>query len=187
MAGDTMIVPLLLERFKDHLTTALKTDISDDNEKADFVEVGRFQDDPTVNNIYITIQGGYLSKPEYMDGIVTLDEMHRVGMDYIPPRETGGSGQQHWWRRGTCQIGCYFIGKGLSEVLARTSAYNVFGRLSSNIENVAVSDLTDSFGETAHSAYLYATEFQQGGGPPTEYIWRGRVLWQVLTERIPIS
>jgi len=182
---DTMIVPLILDRLQTWLTTQLITNVSDVNEKVSVVEMGRFQDDPTANPRYVAIQGGYIEKPTYQDGIVTLEDMDRIGI-YVPSREVGGSGQQLWWRRGTCEIGCYFIGTQLTEAAARIAAYNVLGRLSSNIENVGISDLTDSFGERGNQMFLYASEFHQGGGPPADFIWRGRVLWQALTERIPI-
>lgn len=181
--ADTQIVPILLNRIRDSLWTTLNVQITDTKEKADVVEVGRFQDDPTKQNIHVAVQGGHLEKPEYMDGIVTLEEMHRIGM-YVPAREVGGG--QLWWRRGTCQLGCYYIGQGLEESVARTAAYNVWGRLQANIDNIAVSDLSDSFGERALQLQVFAAEFFQGGGPPKDYIWRGRVHWQCLTERTPL-
>lgn len=178
----TMVVPLILERLKDHLITELITNVSDVNEKVSTVEVGRFQDDPTAKPRYVAVQGGVLNKPDTLDGVVTLEEMHRTGI-YVPAREAGGSGQQHWWRRGSCEIGVYTLGTLLTEKAARTAAYNIFGRLTANIENVGVSDLEDSFGESAYKLFVYASVFHQGGGPDKNFIWRGRVLWQALTER----
>ena len=181
---DTMIMDLLLSTLRAHLLLKCQTALLvDDPEYADVVEIGRFQDDPVKKNVHIAIQGGYLEKPNYMDGIVTLEEFHRIGM-YIPPREVGGG--QMWWRRGSVEVGCFFIGTSLTEAQMRTAAYNVLGRVTSNLDNIAISGLSDSFGEKGYQMQSYASEYFQGGGPPNQYIWRGRVLWQALTERVKI-
>jgi len=181
--ADTQIVPLILDRVVAHLTVKLIDEITDVNEKASVVEIGRFQDDPTKQNIHIAVQGGHVDKPEFMDGIVTLEEFHRIGV-WVPAYEVGGG--QLWWRRFTANIGCFYIGKGLTEAVARVAAHNVFGRLQAHIDDVVVSDLSDSFGESAYKTFAYASEFHQGGGPPKEYIWRGRVSFQTLTTRVPL-
>jgi hypothetical protein len=51
------------------------------------------------------------------------------------------------------------------------------------IERTQVSDLVDEFGEQALMIAVYASTFFEGGGPPSDYIWRGNVYWQVLTSR----
>jgi hypothetical protein len=51
------------------------------------------------------------------------------------------------------------------------------------IERTEVSDLVDDFGERASMIAVYASTFFEGGGPPDQYIWRGSILWQCLTER----
>ena len=170
----SQIVPLIALALKDHLTAIMKTAIDpSDLTYAEVVKVERYQEDPTRNNVQIAIAGGDPDNPDYVDGIVSLDELHDIGFNTYA-REIGGG--QLWWR-------AYYLLEGLAEEPAQSAAYTVLGRLEANIENLTVSHLVDDYGEQALKLFVYANEFFRSGGPPSNYMYRGKVLWQCLTER----
>jgi hypothetical protein len=175
------ITTLLVNALKDHLDDIMRTSIStSDPTRADIVKVGRFQDDPLKNNIYIAISNGDPEKLEWVDGIVTVNSMDDIDF-HLDPREIGGG--QAWWRRGVVQVGCYFVREQYNEEQALEYAHTVMARASSNIENVDLNGLIDDFGEKAQIMFCYSRTFFESGGPPDSYIWRGKVHWQCLTER----
>jgi hypothetical protein len=147
------------------------------------VKAGRFQDDEIAKGVTIAVMNGTLDDPDYMDGNVDLKRtMYQVGFS-VPAREIGGT--EMWWRRGSIQLNCSFVMSSLTEDQARRAAGKVMGRIERCIPKVRVSDLRDPYGEHAVLVFLYGNTYFQSGGPPTSYIWRGKALWQVLTERNP--
>lgn len=174
------MVPQILIKMRDHLTYYLQTSIPEDDEsRADVVKLGRFQDNPLRKNIYVAISPGDPDDPNWLDGIVTLESMKNIGF-YVDPREVGGG--QMWWRRGIAQIGCFFIREKYTEEDAMMYAYTALGRLLHNIENIDLSGTIDTNNEVAVKMFMYGHTFHESGGPPKSYIWRGKVLWQCLTE-----
>jgi hypothetical protein len=177
----TQIVSLILSAMVTNITSVMQTPMSgSDITRAISIKRGRWQDDPTRKFVYVTVCGGDPEEPKVQDGIVSLDGMDNIAMEF-PPREVGGG--QLWWRRGTCQVGCYFLKQGLNEDAALDNAYVVLGRLESCIESTVVSNLVDTFGEQAYEIFCYANTMFEGGGSPTSYIWRAKISWACLTER----
>lgn len=175
------ITPLLLDILYTQLDDKMRTSIStSDPTRADVVKKGRFQGDPLKNNVYIAISPSDPEKLDWVDGIVTLDTMKDIGF-YIDPREVGGG--QAWWRRGVVQVGCYFIREKYTEDQAIDYAHTVLTRLLNNIESVNLTGVVDDFGERAILMFCYSHHFAESGGPPDQYIWRGKIHWQCLTER----
>jgi hypothetical protein len=177
----TMIVPMVMERMKDELTAVLQTPYAESAiERADLIKVGLMQESMVKKNVSLCIQGGDHTDPNYKDGISSLE-----GMDdfhWKPPvREIGGGST--WYRRGVIQVYCFYILEGLTEEQATQAAYDVLGRLEANLESIQVGDLVDDFGEQAVRIWLTSNTFVQGGGPPSSYIFRGRVFWYCETER----
>lgn len=173
------VVPLILSQIAASLQKSMIDDISsDDVTRAGIVKVGRYQDNPTKDGIYIAVQGGDLDDPNYLDGIISLEEMDNINFR-MPAREIGGG--EMWWRRGTIRFGCYFIKAKLSEEEAADAAYTVYQRIQDTMNGLNVN--ASSGDETAQLIFLYGGTMFESGGPPTSYIWRGKVLWQCLTER----
>lgn len=184
-----MIKTLILNRFYDTLNKALIEDIpNDDPTRASLVKVGRFQDDPTRYPISISIAPGDPEDPNYRDGIVTLNDgqqsSHNIGF-YVNAREIGGG--EYWYRRGILQVICHFVLNRYPELTALDYAHTVLGRITYALEATEVSDLRDEFGEQAILPFVYGNTFFESGGPPADYIWRGKVLWTVLTYRSSLS
>lgn len=180
-AEDTQIVNLILETMVTHLLTKMKTEIdNDDPTQADIVKMGLLQVAKTLDNTQIGISGGDHEDPNYKDGILTLDDLPSIGWT-TDPREIGGG--QLWFRRFVAKIEVYYILQAFDETTAHKHAYNTLGRLMYNIENAPIAGLTDTYGETALKVFCFANSFFESGGPPASYIFRGKVLFQVLTER----
>lgn len=188
----TMIIDLILHRLKDHLTQVMITDIaSDDITRASVVKIGRFQDNPIVKNVYISISGGDQQDPYLNDGILDIRNASpgwNAGMK-LPTFEVGGDlgfdglSNRMWWRRGKIELGCFWLIDQLDEETAANKAYEILGRLTSAVEETSVRNLKDSYNECAVAIFAIASSFFESGGPPRQYIWRGAVKWQCLTER----
>lgn len=182
MATQTHIIPLLCDRIAEGLIQYCQTDIDySDPARLNEVKVGRFQQDPNGTQLRVSVQGGDLDDPNLMDTIIDPDKLrNRLGFT-VPAREIGGT--QLWMRKGVARIELFFIVEKATEEESRDRAYQVLGRIQSNIERIYVANLTDSFGE--HAIRLFSTQNSlfQSGGPPTSWIWRGKVVWECLTER----
>jgi hypothetical protein len=178
----THVVRQILEEIAEELTLVCQTNVDpDDGAYADIVKVGRFQDDPISSNIAISVIGGDPEDTKYRDGIVSLGDTDDLDIN-VPPREIGGG--EYWWRRGVIVISCFFINEQFSESTAADYAYTVLQRVQSVLDNDGlVAGLTGDDGETALLLLNGGNTFFQSGGPPTNYIWRGRCYWQALTER----
>lgn len=172
---------LLITRIADSLEASMKTTVSNaDPIKAYVVKPYRFQSDPVKNSIHISVLGSDPADTNRKDGRVTARDMEDLGMK-LPSGEIGGG--HLWWRRGRIMIGVYFIIQGYTEELAADYAYRVLGRVTDYTERIQVADLSDEFGERAHYLMVYGNHFYEGGGPTSQYLWRGEVNWQVLTSR----
>jgi len=190
----TMITNLILHRLKTHLTNEMMTKITvGDPTRAVEVKLGRFQESPLMKNVYVSISGGDQQDPELADGVLTVKSTApgwQPGFD-MWPREIGGGnddgsipgGAEMWWRRGRIQLGCFYVNSNFEEEVAMAYAYETLGRLIKSVDTCPVNNLIDSFGELAVKIFSFSSNFFESGGPPKQYIWRGSVKFQVLTER----
>lgn len=177
------IVYLVLAAMKTHLVAKMQTEISNSGiiaERADVVKIGLFQDNPTNKNVHIYIQGGEHDTPGLEDGISSLGSFQNIAWR-VPAREIGGGSS--WWRNGVVNIGIYFIKEKLDEEAAHRRAYSIMSRLIGAVETCRVSGLVDSYGERALQLFAARNTMFESGGPPTNYIFRGKVYFQFLTER----
>jgi hypothetical protein len=177
------IINMILDKIVAGLQSSMGDNVTDINTKANLVKKGLLQTpDKLTKYISIGVTGGDHEDPNYIDGINTMEGLPDIAMDMFP-REVGGG--QFWQRRFIARVEIYYILQPHVETDATAYAYEVLGRLESNIENVDLSNLTDDYGETAQGhAYCYANTFFQSGGPPQSYIFRGKVMFTVLTERL---
>ena len=179
----THVVNSIVDKMVEKLLLVMQTNIDEDEiTYADIVKKGLVQENRAKKNVSIGVTPGDHDDPSYIDGILTLDKMPSIGVNY-PVREFGGG--QYWWRRGTVRIECFFIREKLEEPDAFIAAYEVLGRLMDNIETVDLSTVgPDSFGERPlNPIYCYGNTFFESGGAPKSFIFRGKVFWQCMTER----
>jgi len=177
----SQITHLLIKRLETSLTASLLTAISSSSPtRAKKIQAYRFQENPLEENIYLWVAGGNPEDPNDRDARVGTAQMEGLGME-LPRGEVGGG--HLWWRKGHVEVGCYFVREHFAQSVAGDYAHIVLGRTMNCIERTQVSDLVDEFGEQAVLITVYASAFFEGGGPPNQYLWRGKVLWQALTER----
>ena len=177
----TQIVNMILDKMVTSLQASMADNIADVNTKATLVKKGLLQTDKLTKFIEIGLTGGDHEDPNYIDGIDTMEGLPNLAME-IPAREIGGG--QIWQRRFIARLEIYYVLQPHIEIDAFQYAYEILGRLESNIENVDLSNMTDSYGETAEGhAYCFANTFFQSGGPPQSFIFRGKVMFTVFTER----
>jgi hypothetical protein len=179
----TQIVPLILDRLKDHLTEEMQTYVPPGDETwAVTVKIGRFQADPTKENVALAISGGAFDDPNYADGRIDNPEFSSLMIRNLPVGEVGGG--WYWWRRGTIDIRVYFIKQKFAEEASIDYGYTVHGRLIRAVETCPLTTLEDDFGETTNGTpYVEKTSFFQSGGPKNQYIFRGKLWWRILTHR----
>ena len=177
----TQVVDLILDKIVERLTLVMQTNIDPtDITYADIVKKGLLQENKAKRNIGIGVTGGDHDDPEYTDGIASLSKLPEIAMD-LPIREIGGG--QMWWRRGVIRVECFFIREKLEEDAAFVAAYEVLGRIMANLESINFTGVVDSFDERALKLFCYGNTFFESGGAPKSFIFRGKVFWQVMTER----
>jgi hypothetical protein len=176
------IVPMMLYRMKVELQETLVQDVpEDDPARALVVEVGRFQENPIKENVYIALSGGNPIDPDHLDGRIDNDRLDDIEIPNLPVGEIGGG--TYWWRRGTAEIGTYFIKNNFEEERAMMHAYDFYGRLLKTIEQIDLSGLVDVHGErSSRPPHVEGSTFYGKGGAK-QHIWRGTVFWRVLTWR----
>ena len=180
-----LIVPLLLEAIKDRIVDQCITAMPDgpcgepNPYKLSKVKVGRFYEDPTSAPYRIAVLHGDLEDSSYPDSIFKRATHQRtIAMNY-PSREIGGG--QVWLRRGTVRME-FYIFAGDSEDEAREKAYTMANNVLEAVESMAVAGIKTTL-ESAHEIFVVSTEMLQTGGPPASWIYRGKLYWEVQTER----
>lgn len=173
------VVDMILDRLVSHLTTVMITNVNDET-KASIVKKGLLQTDKVGKGIQIGVTGGDHEDPQYTDGIATLEKMPNIAFKF-DAREVGGG--QMWWRRGVARIEVFMVRERKTEDQAHSKAYQILGRLEKGIATVNLGQCIDEFDEHAIQMFCFGNTFFESGGPPTQYIFRGKVLWQCLTER----
>lgn len=179
---ETHIIDMVLDEMVAHLQTVLIDNLpSDDKSRAKVVKKGLIVENKTTDHIQLGIQAGDHEDPDMEDGIASLQKLPEVGLQF-PTREIGGT--ETWVRRGVVRLEAFFVTQGYSEDDAFRIGYAILGRATTAISRTPVNGLRDSFGEMALLLLPYATTYHESGGPPSSYIFRGKIKWVCFTERI---
>lgn len=173
-----MIKDLVVNYLADWLEAKLITAVTGVT-KAKVVKPYRFQENPLEENIYCWVATGDPQQPFDRDTRVSSSEAEDLGMK-LPSGEVGGG--HLWWRRGTANLGCYWVRDRLTQEQAAFYSHQILGRTLYWLERCPVSSLVDEFGEHALYLFVYGNNFAEGGGNE-QFYWRGDIYWQVLTER----
>lgn len=187
----TQIVDLLLHRIKDHLIVQMIDNVDPgDRTRVSKVKIGRLQESPVVLGTYLAISAGDPQNPDLQDGVLDVRSNSpgwQAGFD-MPTYEIGGDpdypfmSNAMWWRRGIVAIGCFWMNEQLEEEEAYEKSYEILGRLTRALESCDVRGLKDTYGERSVKLFPFSSKFFESGGPPQQYIFRGSVQWQCLTE-----
>jgi len=176
---------LIASAIRDKLQTELIDNIpSGDVSRLDIVKLGRlYQKNPlkATNNLWAVVVPGSVTTEEIWDGPLSLGNADNVGFD-MPVYEIGGSSS--WWRRGTVQFGFFFVKSSMDEAAALDTATKILGRIEKAVGATYIANLTDEFGEQGIKVFVAQTSFQESGGEREKtFIFRGRLIYQALTER----
>ena len=180
------ILDMVADNMQTWLQAKLITDIcGGDPTLASLVQVGNLQSDPVSDYIHVLVHSGNPADSAWEHSLVSYKSADELGTgSKFPAFEVGGGGGTLWWRRMSCEVGCYFITQGYNRSLAREYGHKVLGRLEYWIANcTTVTGLTDDYDEQSIQLFMVKSRFTEGGGPPTSFIWLGHVYWQVLTSR----
>jgi hypothetical protein len=169
MGMDESIVDMLMDHAVDYLAEAMMEEISDDT-KVGLLRSGRLQADPTVKKINLTIHQGGVDHPD----ILVPKDHPLIKYQY----EIGGG--QFWLRRFRVKFEMFFIGD-ISRDESRRKANVVASRTRALLQKMPLSGMQDSFTETPIDRHATQLEMREGGGPGA-FIWRGDLLWEVVTE-----
>lgn len=177
----TMVVNEILKKMVTELQTYMNVGLTEDNLLyVDEIKRGLIQENRNRKNIIIAVQGGDHEDPNYVDGIVSLEEFDKIAFT-LPAREIGGG--EMWWRRGVIKVEAFFIRQKLSEDEAHDTGYELLGKILNTLKDVNMTGVSDSYGEAAIKLFVYANTYFQSGGKPNQFIFRGKLLWACLTER----
>lgn len=178
----SMIVPLIMWSMRDYLEVELQDEVPDsDPTKAVIVKVGRYQGNPVKENVLVAISGGDFEDPSYLDARADHDSLDQFGLRNLPIGEIGGG--MYWWRRFSIDFRTFFVKERYEELIAMKFAYEFLGRLQKAVESCSLR-LIDAYGERTNSIPPFvegSSMFESGG--KRQYIWRGKLLWRVLTWR----
>jgi len=176
------IVPLIIYTIKDYLDTALTEEVpEDDPTRAVLVKVGRLQESPLKKNVSVAVAGGDFEDPGYLDGRIDNSAFDNLQIPDLWASEIGGG--VYWWRRGTINMRVFFVRQRFDEERALHYAYEFYGRLLDALSKCPIHGLIDDYGEVSHAPiYVEGNSFFESGGSD-QYIWRGKLLWRVLTRR----
>lgn len=196
--GD-QISDVLVDAIVVALTEALQTE----TDKADpayvpHIQGGKLQADPVRagetwgHSIEVHIGDPDSLEDTWIDELAGPDD-HYIKFPHaggLPIAEiSGGSGFAglFWWRRGTVDINSFFLAKGYERDVAR----QVHGLLRRRVEQVLGDasggkflGLTDDSGREQVIFFMpVKSKVMESGGPPSQFIWRGKVWWQALVGR----
>jgi hypothetical protein len=176
------IVPMICGQLKAHLDTALVAEVPEGNPtRAVLVKVGLFQENPKKINVSVSITPGDYEDPDYIDGRIDNPAFDNLKVANLPVGEIGGG--EFWWRRGSIRVQCFFVTQRYEEDVAMQYAYDFLGRLQSAVGDAPIGLLVDDYGERAKPpVYVESHSFFPSGGN-NKFIWRGKLLWRVLTWR----
>lgn len=178
----SQIQPMIMYTVRDHLQTVLVDEVPESNPtRAIKVQVGRFLDNPAKISVSAAISSGDFEDPTVIDGRVDHPDLADRKIRFLPAAEVGGP--EYWWRRFSIEVQVFFVRKEYEEDVAIQYAYEFFGRLQKGLEQAPTNGLVDDFGEKSNDTPIIesVTFFPSGG--KGKWIFRGKVLFRLLTER----
>jgi hypothetical protein len=155
-----------------------------EDERPKIVKEGRLQDDPTKPVFSVMVSpNDYADDEKWADIPVSRgDEALDRYQFKVYAYEVGGG--EMWWRRGIIEWQIFGIKPKYKaeEIINRASLTK--GRLERVVMTLALNNMTDDFKEVAKvSLPVLSNMFRSGGEKSQALIWRGKVRYQVLTER----
>jgi hypothetical protein len=179
--ADEHISDMLAERAVQALTTAF-TGLTG-FEAVTTIKAGKLQDSPVDEKHYLCVHIGDPEDPNFADSFYGARD---PGIDrgFVTAAASQIGGGDTWWRRFTVECGLFGQKTKLTREEARRIANLTRGRIERAIAGAAgLRGVTDSLGEVSLLQKVVSSRATEGGGPPSSFIWRIKVQFQVLTER----
>lgn len=191
------IVDMVIDAYVDYMQAKLNDELTDPDDPTRVVLIrgGRLQENPVSPETYLLMHANRPGETNWRHTGSTTESATPYGLRSdmrhlaaLPQFEIGGLSMM-WWRRLSSEIGCFFLPEDYDRETAREYSHMIFGRfeyylMRANIDNDAgILGLVDDFGERAMQVYLHSSNYNEGGGPPSDFIWRGEFWFDVLTER----
>lgn len=147
------------------------------------IRQGQLQANPVDGNgIRVLVNPGDLDDTKSSSWIDELATKTSVPGWELPSLEIGGG--SFYVRRFTVDVSVFFVKSKENRELARQIGTYVINRAESTLrENPFPPNLVDTFGETAIGLQVSKSYPIEGGGPPNSFIWRGKIFFQVITEK----
>jgi hypothetical protein len=147
------------------------------------IRQGKLQQDPVKERIALLVHPGDPSDtsetPEWRDKMAGEEG----DKDWIPESHEIGGGE-FWWRKFTVEMDVYLVKTREERAEAREISEWVFGRAHKALTDLSGINLTDDFGEEAFYLTVDSVTFRESGGPPSTFIWKGKIRFRVLTEKM---
>lgn len=173
------VFDLIIDAVNDNLVKELRTLVSeDDPSRAGLVRAGQLQDNPLKFGISVLTFTNDKDDPKTWPHAVTSGTGEKLVSNPFSYEIGGG---EFWYRRFSTQI-LQFWPPNTSRELSRRYAGNVLARAEYAIKTTPLGIGPDDLGEAPIQIYL-ASSFNKEGGGGSQFIWRGDIYWQCLTER----
>ena len=180
------IVNLIQKRLSDYLNANMRNNLAEDSPyRPALIRPGRLQEDPEELGISILIREGDFELDAPDQTIVSLEKDNLYGRDTgYSATEIGGG--WIWRRKMSCEVNCYFTRLGYDRETAADIATEVFSSLEywlaqSNQDRVW--GVCDDWRECALELVVVGSKMRESGGPPQDFIWRGKVVFDVITTK----
>lgn len=163
MPEQTSVVTLCMNRIVELVESEMMDPITDETQLG-LARAGRLQSNPLAARLNLLVREGGDQWPD-----ILIPANHSL---YAPQYEMPWG--ETWLRRMIADYELFLFGVGRSE--ARAIAMTVFSRFKWLIGNMNVDGmqgLTDDFGETAVMVHSTKLRYSEGGGPASNFIWRG--------------
>jgi len=182
MTADAAISDLVVDALVLDLTDVFAP-LVDTPEQLGIVKGGNFQQNPLNKRIYCCVYIGDPADDAWKDSnsAHSVKDLSRSQFQQETFEIGGGS---TWWRRFSVEFGFFGIKSKEGQDEARRIASITRGRVEMAIAtSTRLRGLTDSLGEHVLLPVVVTSQAFEGGGPPNQYIWRGVIQFQVLTQR----
>jgi hypothetical protein len=177
------IVDLIIEELVDAITTACIDNIEDgDPTIAGRVKAGLLQESPQLPRISITVHSGDPEDSTWEDGPLGQTEGPFLSGAF-EGYEVGGG--YTYCRKFTIALRCFFTSDGATRDEARSWAWTVMSRIQKAVSDAgSLGGIEDDFGECVWIPGVSNVKLTEGGGPPSQWIWRGSLHVQYLTHHL---
>jgi len=190
------LTTMILNAYVAYLTEKLHTDIDEsDPSRVSLVRIGRLQEDPTQSVTYVLLSPNDIEQENWRNepslaGTNTPFGLKGMfpGVGPLPTFEIGSSSMM-WWRRFSAESAAFYLNEDYTLEEAQQYSSTMFHRLEHYIGEVNVDmsagilGMVDDFDERVISVIPSSSRYRFGGGPPSDWIMRSALHFDVLTQK----